>query len=161
MGQPAQQLICSFSPTNSFGRADAEWHIHLWIVNPASRASSLLLLLLIQSTNLPFSAGTQLVLPTEHMQAACAKINHRYVPCPFGPQSKFAPDDFARNGRLRALVAQVQQEQTSRMCEFELCSLVGVQHIVLLQQLLCNLQNFVVEGEPWVLTDDTENLRIS
>lgn len=47
------------------------------------------------------------------------------------------------------------------MCLCKLGSLVGVEHIVLLQQLLSDLQDLVVEGEPGVLTDDTQYLWVS
>lgn len=72
-----------------------------------------------------------------------------------------APDNFARNGQLRALMAQVCQEEASRMCLCQLCCIVVGQHVVLLQQLLGDLQDFEVKGKPGVLADDTKDLRVS
>ena len=55
-------------------------------------------------------------------------------------------------------MTQVCQKQTSWMVLRQPLFAVGVQKTVLLQQLLCNLQNLVVEGKPGIRTDHTQDL---
>jgi hypothetical protein len=58
-------------------------------------------------------------------------------------------------------MAKVCQKQTGWMILSQLLLAVGVQYIVLLQKLLCDLQNLVIEGEPGILTNHAQDLRIS
>ncbi len=58
-------------------------------------------------------------------------------------------------------MAQVCQEQTGWMVLSQLLHAVCVQYIVLLQKLLCDLQDFVIEGKPGVLADNAQHLRIT
>ena len=58
-------------------------------------------------------------------------------------------------------MAQVSQEETCWVVLRQLLLAVCVEHVVLLEELLCDLQDLVVECKPGILTDNAQHLRIA
>lgn len=57
-------------------------------------------------------------------------------------------------------MTQISQEQAGWVVLRQLLLAVSGQNIVLLQELLCDLQYLVIEGEPGVLADDAQHLMV-
>ena len=98
----------------------------------------------------------------EDMEAQALDVRHLVEETACNMSGQYvSPDNSARYGQFRTLVAKICQKQTCWVVLRQLLLAKRIEYIVLFEELLCDLQNLVVERKPGMLTNDAQHLRIS